>query len=295
MTEQIGFIGLGNMGEPMARNLIKAGYALSVYNRTRSRAEPLGKEGAKVVDSPAAAVTPGGIAITMVANDQALDDVTLGEDGLIERLGKGGIHLSMSTISTALANRLSEEHQRRGSTYVAAPVLGRPEAAAAKALNVMLAGPPEAKERVRPVAAAVGQSVWDFGERPSAANAVKLATNYLIMSAMESMAEALALAQKHGVAREDYWGLLSQVMFTSPVHQNYGKAIIEERFEPVGFRLALGFKDIDLALQAAAEARAPMPFASVLRDRLLNGLAKGRGDLDWVALTEGVWEDAAIE
>lgn len=294
MAEEIGFIGVGSMGLPIARNLIAAGYTLRVYNRTASKAEPLAAAGAQVVAQPAEVATPGGIVVTMVADDHALESVVLGDDGIVDRLGPDGVHVSMSTVAPATAARLAEEHQKRGSSYVAAPVFGRPDAAAAKKLWVTISGPQAAKERARPMLEAIGQGIFDFGETPSAANVVKLAGNFLIVAAMEALAEALTLAEKNEVSRTDMMAMLGQTLFSSPIYQNYGKMIAEKRHTPVGFQMALGLKDVNLVLQTAGDATMPMPLASLLHDRLITGLAKGRSGMDWSALSLSVLEDAGL-
>ncbi|SRR6266446_2269210 len=294
MSEQIGFIGLGNMGQPMARNLLNAGFALRVYNRNASKAEPLVAQGAQQVFKPSDVVEPGGIVITMVANDSALESVVLGEDGFLERLGPNGIHLSMSTVSPATARKLADLHAKHGSIYLAAPVFGRPEAAAARKLWICLSGTQPGKERVQPILNVLGQGVFDFGEDPGAANVVKLVGNFLIASAMEAMAEALTLAEKNGIERSKVIDMLGQTSFACPIYQNYGKVIAEEHYTPAGFLLSLGFKDVNLVLQTAESATMPMPFASLLHDRFLTAIAKGRGDMDWSALALGVSEDAGI-
>jgi 3-hydroxyisobutyrate dehydrogenase-like beta-hydroxyacid dehydrogenase len=294
MSEQIGFIGLGNMGQPMARNLLNAGFALRVYNRNASKAEPLVAQGTQQVFKPSDVVEPGGIVITMVANDSALESVVLGEDGFLERLGPNGIHLSMSTVSPATARKLADLHAKHGSIYLAAPVFGRPEAAAARKLWICLSGAQPGKERVQPILNVLGQGVFDFGEDPGAANVVKLAGNFLIASAMEAMAEALTLAEKNGIERSKVIDMLGQTSFACPIYQIYGKVLAEEHYTPAGFLLSLGFKDVNLVLQTAESATMPMPFASLLHDRFLTAIAKGRGDMDWSALALGVSEDAGI-
>lgn len=294
MSEQIGFIGLGNMGQPMARNLLKAGFELRVYNRNPAKAEPLVAQGARQVSRPGEVVEPGGIVITMVANYAALEQVVLGESGLLERLGSNGIHLSMSTISPATARKLAELHAKHGSIYVAAPVFGRPEAAAAQQLWINISGPQAAKERAQPVLKALGQGIFDFGEDPGAANVVKLAGNFLVAAAMEAMAEALTLAEKNGIDRSQVIEMFGQTIFNSPIYRNYGKAIAQKRYTPAGFYLSLGLKDVSLVLQTANEARMPMPFGSLLHDRFMSSIAKGRGEMDWSALALGVSEDAGL-
>jgi 3-hydroxyisobutyrate dehydrogenase-like beta-hydroxyacid dehydrogenase len=294
MNEPIGFVGLGRMGLPMAINLLKAGYTLRVYNRTPERTAPLIAQGAVSVSHPSEVAEPGGMVITMLSNDRALEEVASGGKGLPERLGPGGIHLSMSTVSPATARKLAEDHQRYGVAYLAAPVFGRPEAAAARKLWICLSGRQSARDRVRPVLDALGQAMYDFGEDPGAANVVKLSGNFLIASAMEAMAEALTLAEKNGIDRRRIADMLGQTIFACPIYQNYGKAIAQQRYEPAGFKLSLGLKDIDLVLQTSASSAMPMPLGSLLHDRFLSAIAKGRDELDWAAIALGVSEDAGL-
>lgn len=294
MSEQIGFIGLGNMGHAMAMNLHRAGYQLRVYNRDASKARQFIEAGAHQATKPAEVIEPGSIVITMVANDEALEQVTLGEGGLLERLAPGGIHISMSTVSPDIARQMTELHQQRGCHYIAAPVFGRPEAAAAKKLWICVAGTPEAKQRIQPVLLSMGQQVFDFGEEPEKANIVKVGGNFLIASAMEAIGETLTMAEKHGIDRSQLIDMYSQTMFACPIYQNYGKMIAERRFTPVGFLLQLALKDINLVLDSAEQAQTPMPLASLLHDRLLRGVALGRGESDWVEMTRMISEDAGL-
>ena len=294
MNESIGFIGLGNMGQPMAHNLLKAGFDLYVYNRSPNRAEPLVAQGAHQASRPSEVAEPGRIVVTMVANDNALESIVLGEEGFLEQLGPNGIHLSMSTVSPATARKLADLHAKLGCIYVAAPVFGRPEAAAAQKLWICLSGPQAAKERVQPVLHALGQGIFDFGEEPEAANVVKLTGNFLIAAAMEAMAEALTLAEKHGIDRTKVIDMFGQTSFACPIYQNYGISIAQKRYTPAGFYLSLGLKDVGLVLQTADNVKMPMPIASLLHDRLIAGVAKGRGDMDWSALALGVSEDAGM-
>src|SRR5207248_6943457 len=245
MSEQIGFIGLGNMGQAMAGSHLKGGYTLTVYNRTESKAEPLIAKGAKLARQPGEAVQPGGIVVSMVANDQALEEIVM-SPGFLERLGPNGIHLSMSTVSPFTSRKLAELHAQHGSIYLAAPVFGRPEAAAAQKLWICLSGAQAGKERVQPVLKVLGQGIFDFAEDPGAANVVKLTGNFLIASAMEAMAEALTLAGHNGIDRSKVIDMLGQTSFACPIYQNYGKAIAEERYTPPGFSLSLGLKDVGL-------------------------------------------------
>lgn len=292
--ESTAFIGLGNMGAPMARNLLDAGFAVTVFNRSPAPAERLAGAGAKLAATSSAAVTPGGTVLTMLANDAALDAVTLGETGFADRLGEGGLHISLSTVSPETSRRLAQEHARRGSLFLAAPVFGRPEAAQARKLWICQSGPAAAKARARPLLEALGQGIHDFGDEPGAANVVKLCGNFLILSAIEALAEALTLATKNGIDRRALAAFLGQTIFACPVYQNYGRIVAERAFEPAGFRLELGMKDVRLVRDVAEDAAVPMPLADLLHARILSGLAKGRAELDWTAMELSVAEDAGL-
>jgi 3-hydroxyisobutyrate dehydrogenase-like beta-hydroxyacid dehydrogenase len=294
MNTEIGFVGLGAMGEPMAANLAAAGYKLRVYNRTPSKADALVAMGATRVERPGDAAPAGGVAITMLADDAALEQITLGGGGLAERLGAGGIHVSMSTVAPATARRLAKHHATCGNFYIAAPVFGRPDAARAKRLWVLASGPAAQKTAIRPLLEAMGQAVFDFGEEPGAANVAKLAGNFLIAANLEAMSEALAMAEKQGVERAAVADMLSKTLFACPIYVGYGKAIAEKRFTPVGFRMPLGLKDLELALRTAAEVTMALPIASLVRDRFLASLAKGRGEMDWSAIALSVLDDAGL-
>ncbi|MGA8366331.1 MAG: NAD(P)-dependent oxidoreductase [Candidatus Acidiferrales bacterium] len=295
MVETVGFIGLGNMGEPIAANLLSAGYGLRVYNRTASKAAALVAKGAKAAANAAEVSSPGGIVLTMVANDQALEEICLPAGSFVERLGSGGVHISLSTIAPATARRLIEHHARHGVEFVSAPVFGRPEAAAAKRLWVCVSGPAAAKKRTQPILAAIGQGVFDFGEGAGAANVMKLCGNFLIASAIEALAESFALAEKNGASKQQLSEMLGKTFFACPAYQTYGKIIAEEKFEPAGFRLALGLKDVTLVLETAAASSMPMPLASLLHDHMLAAVAKGRENMDWTAVALGVAEDAGLK
>lgn len=291
--KRIGFIGLGRMGEAIARNLLGAGHRLVVWNRTPEKAGDLVRRGAERVASAADACPPGGVVFTMLADDTALEAVA-GSEGFVARLGRGGVHVSMSTISPGTARRFAESHEAGGSAYVAAPVFGRPDAAAAGKLWVCLSGAAEARARVLPLTREIGQGTFELGDDPGAANVAKLCGNFLIAAAMESMAEAFTLGEKSGLRPAELARIFGETLFACPIYRNYGATIAEGRFSPPGFALPLGLKDVSLVLAAAAEARAPMPLAGLLRDRLLSGIARGRQDLDWSALSLGARDDAGL-
>ncbi|HXN74588.1 MAG TPA: NAD(P)-dependent oxidoreductase [Candidatus Acidoferrales bacterium] len=295
MAETLGFIGLGNMGEPIAASLLRAGFALRVYNRTAAKSAALVAKGAAQIPSAAEVAQAGGIVLTMLADDRAVEEVALREHSFVERLGAGGIHISLSSIGPATSRRLAEHHAKHKVEYLAAPVFGRPEAAAAARLWVCTSGAPAAKQRVQPVLTAISQGIFDFGEDVGAANVVKLCGNFLIAAAIEAMAESQTLARKNGVDPKQLAEMFGKTLFAGPVYQGYGKQIAEQRFEPAGFRLALGLKDINLALQTGASSSVPMPIASVLRDRWTESVAKGRADMDWTAAALAVAEDAGLK
>ena len=293
-TAHIGFLGLGSMGAPMARNLLDSGLAVTVYNRTRSVAEAFGSAGASIAETPAGAVVEGGIAITMLANDAALEDVTLGPDGILQQLGKGGLHISMSTVSPETSKKLAALHAERGSLFLSAPVFGRPEAAAAKKLWICQSGSNAAKQRAKAILDILGQGIHDFGEDPGAANVVKLSGNFMILAAIETMAEAQALAEKNGIDRTMLANFFGQTIFSCPIYQNYGRTLAERAFEPAGFKLELGMKDVRLVRDVAEASMVPMPLADLLHARLLTSLAKKRGKQDWTAIELVTAEDAAL-
>ncbi|MEI2772263.1 MAG: NAD(P)-dependent oxidoreductase [Candidatus Competibacter sp.] len=294
MTETIGFIGLGSMGRPMANNLLAAGFDLRIYNRTPGKAVDLIASGARAVATPVEAVVPGGIVVTMVANDAALEAVTLGVEGIASGLGSGGVHLSMSTVSPQLARRLADVHREHGSHYVAAPVLGRPAAAAAGKLFILLSGSTEAKERVASLLAVMGQATRDLGDDPTQGHVAKLAANFMILSLVEVYAEVLTFAEKNGIGRQDMAQLFGDTILNVPLFHLYGELLARENYASPGFRLALGLKDIELILATGALSRTPTPVADLVHNRLLTAVAKGRSELDVTALALGVSEDAGL-
>ena len=281
------------MGAAMAANVLSAGFPLRVYNRTTAKAEPLVEKGAAPEATPADAAPRGGIAITMLTDDSALRAVA--SDEFARALGAGGIHLSMSTVLPATNESLAELHRRHGVSLVAAPVFGRPEAAAARKLWVCASGPAEALNRVRPVLDAMGQGVFEFGEAVGAANVVKLAGNFLLTAAIEAMAEAAAMGEKNGVPRDRLLGMLTQTLFNCQIYTGYGKRVIDADFDQVGFALPLALKDMRLARQTAEAANVPMPVLNLLCHRYLALLASGQENLDASALALGAANDAGLE
>ena len=281
---QVGFIGLGRMGSGMAANLLAAGHTLIVYNRSPAKAEPLIGKGARLAKTPGEAARGEVVIITMLADDHALEHVVFAHGGILEALAPGAIHLSMSTISVALAERLAAAHREKGQELVSAPVFGRPEAAASAKLFIVAAGKKEAVASCRPLFDVLGQRSFVVADEAPKANLVKLSGNFLIASVIEALGEAIALVSKAGIDRAQYVDLLTSTLFGAPVYKTYGALIVEERYHPAGFKAELGFKDIHLALSAAKDLKVPMPLASLISDRFLALLAGGGGALDWSAL-----------
>lgn len=290
---QIGFIGLGQMGVGMVANLLKAGHAVTVYNRTAAKAQPLVAQGAVAAASLAEACR-GEAVITMLADDAALESTVFGEQGVLRHLAKGAAHISCSTIGVALSQRLAAEHAKAGQDYLACPVFGRPPAAAAKQLFVVAAGPAAALEKVRPLLEAVGQKIFVVSEQAPAANLVKLSGNFLIGAMIEALGEAMALVEKGGVDRRAYLEVMTGSIFNVPVYKIYGGLIAERKFEPAGFAAPLGLKDVRLALAAADSLQVPMPVAGLVRDRFLALLAQGGEQLDWAAIGRLPAQDAGL-
>ncbi|HET6390623.1 NAD(P)-dependent oxidoreductase [Hyphomicrobium sp.] len=288
---QVGFIGLGHMGSGIAANLIKAGHDVTVYNRTRSKAEALASQGAKIAETPGDAC--GGDAVfTMLADDNAVSDTVYGDGGILASLKKGAAHISSSTISVDLSRRLAQDHGKAGQRYVAAPVFGRPDAAAAKKLFVVAAGQSEAVNKISPLLDAIGQRTFKISDQAEAANVVKLSGNFLIATVIESLGEAMALVGKAGVDKHQYLEVVTSTLFGAPVYKTYGTLIAGGKFEPAGFAAPLGLKDIGLALEAGHDLRVPLPLASLLRDRFLTLLANGGENQDWSAVGSLAAKDA---
>jgi len=297
MTDQIkiAFVGLGQMGGGIAANLIRAGFDITLYNRTRDKLKPLLDIGGKAAGSLAEACAGADILVTMLADDAAEEAITLGPDGAAAHLPKGALHVCHSTISAATARRLAAAHEAAGQPYLSAPVFGRPEAAAAAKLFILTGGKAEHIERAKPLFDKIGQRVFPMGDEPEAANIAKLGGNMLIATVIESLGEVLALAGKAGIDRAAYLDMLTSTLFSAPIYKTYGTLIVEEKFEPAGFAAPLGLKDIRLALAAAEELRVPLPIGSLLRDRFLALLAQGGEDLDWAAMGRLAARDAGLD
>ena len=291
---RIGFLGLGNMGAAIAANLKRASHEVTVWNRSADKARPLVELGATLAATPKAAAAHRDVVFTMLADDAALDSVMTGVNGLVAGLEPGALHVSMSTIAVATAERLAATHRAQGQGFLCAPVFGRPEAAAAAKLFVVAAGDPAYLRTAGPLLRVIGQRVFDVGTTPSAASLVKLCGNFMILSAVEAMGEAMALAAKGGVAKQQLLEVLTGSLFDSPVYRTYGAILAADRFRPAGFAAPLGLKDMRLVGQSAEALRVPMPLLSLLRDHLLQTIAQQGEDIDWSAIAHTVGKNAGL-
>jgi len=280
----VGFIGLGRMGRGMAGRLLAAGHDLAVYNRTRAKADALGEAGAKVVASIAELVRHGDVTITMLADDPALEAVALHHGGLVQALPKGAIHMVMGTHGVDVIRRIGASHAEAGQILVAAPVLGRPDVAAAGQLGIVVAGPSAAVDRCRPLLAAMGRRSFEAGTDPVAATSIKVTNNFVLGCAIEAMGEAFSLVRKYGVAPEVLYEVMTDGLFSAPAYKIYGKIIVEQSYDRVGQKALLGLKDANLALAAGEAVGVPLPSCNVWRDRLVGAVAHGDGDKDWAVM-----------
>ncbi len=289
MKQNIGFIGLGNLGTPIALNLVKSGHNLHVYNRTTSKAEPLKAQGAIVCESVSDLSKQCNIVFTIVSDDAALKSICEGDNGLINNLAKESIHVSLSTILPKTAEELFSLHEQHSQHYLASPVFGRPDAAQQSKLNFCFSGEEKIRKQIEPLLKdAGGMNVFDFGNVITAANTVKLCGNFLIASALEAIGESINLAKKSGVDEKKMWDMFSQTLFNTPLYHNYSKLILAQNFEPAAFTIKLGLKDMNLVLAQAEAAQQEMPLASLLQKNMQHIVANGKPDIDWSAVSTSV-------
>jgi len=287
----VGFLGLGTMGKAMAANLIKAGHVLTVWNRSPAPAAELGGIGAKIASSPGVAFG-GDAVISMLADDASTNAVVT--DDLLANAPKDLVHVNMATVSVAACGALNERHARRGLAYVAAPVFGRAEVAAAGKLNIVAGGSDAAIARVQPLLDALGQKTWRAGSDPAHASLVKITGNFMLAASIEMLAEAFSLTEKGGVDPKIFAEIMTSTLFAAPAFKIYSEIINAKRYEPAGFKLALGLKDVTLALEAGRASQTPLPLASLVRDHFIEGLAAGHGDKDWSALAAVIRRNAGL-
>jgi len=281
----IGFIGLGSLGAPIAENILDKGYSLTVYNRTPSKSIPFKQRGAAVAENIASLAAQSDVVFSIVSDDAALKSIITGKDGLLSAMKPGSIHISMSTILPKTALEMHRLHRSCNTHYLAAPVFGRPEAARIRKLNFAISGEAEVRVQTAQVLKDAGAaSIWDFGDEPIAANTVKLCGNYLIGAALQAMGEGISLARQSGIDAQKMWEMFTQTLFAAPIYINYGKIILEEKFEPAAFTAKLGLKDLNLVVEQASAVNQQMPLAHLLRDNLQNLVSSGRDQLDWSAI-----------
>lgn len=294
MTKRIGFIGLGAMGLPMAQNILKAGFELSVYNRTQDKAQSLIQQGAKLAKSPLELASQSDFIISMVSNDQALEEIVEGPLGILKSSQKPSIHISMSTVSPALSTHLEKKHQEEGIAFLAAPVSGRPERAKEGALWIFLAGNSQAKEACSPLLKTMSHKIFDLGEKPSQASLFKLGNNFMILSLIEAFSEVSALLEKGGIPIEKAAEVWGSSLFDAPVFHSYTPMLCKRNFSEGGFTLELGLKDMRLLQTCADKAQVPMPFLSDLHRNLLISMNLGRAKFDWSAISMLSREESGI-
>jgi 3-hydroxyisobutyrate dehydrogenase-like beta-hydroxyacid dehydrogenase len=278
----VGFLGLGSMGSAIAANILKAGNTLTVWNRSVGKTKDLEIAGAAVAQAPRD-LAACDVVFAMLANDDATRE-SIVASGLLAALAKRAVVVNCGTISIELARELTQRCAERGVGYVAAPVLGRPDVAAAGKLNVIAAGSPEALERVQPLLDAIGQKTWRVGSEPAQANVANIGANFLIASAIGAMGEAFAIAEGNGLDPHHLYDVVTNTLFAAPVYKNYGAQILEKRFEPAGFQLKLGRKDVGLAQSAGASANANLQLADALANVFDASIAAGDGEKDWSAI-----------
>ena len=291
----LAFLGLGSMGSGVAANLVKAGHDVAVWNRSQAKTEPLVAAGATAAKTPADAASDAEVVFTMVSDDVAQMAVVNGEHGLLNGMARNTLHVALSTISVATADRLAAAHKAHGQRYLSAPVFGRPEAAAAAKLFFVVAGASADIDEAEPLFGATGQRVFRIGETPSQANLIKLCGNFTILAAIEAMAEGMALAQKGGVPKAMLHEVLTGTIFNAPIYQIYGKIIVEGAYTPAGFKAPLGLKDMRLAAEAAETYRVPMPLLSLLRDHLIQTIAREGEAIDWSGIGQTVAKNAGLD
>jgi 3-hydroxyisobutyrate dehydrogenase-like beta-hydroxyacid dehydrogenase len=281
---KVGFIGLGKMGQAMTRRILAGGHDLTVYNRTKEKAAALTSEGAAIATSIASVCDGREVVITMVADDTAVKEVVLGKAGVRDSLRAGAIHLCMGTHSVAAVQALSAAHVQANQKMVSAPVLGRPDAAAAGQLGIVAGGPEEAVKACEPLFQVLGRRTFEAGTKPEGAAAIKLSNNFVLGAAIEAMAEAFSLVRKYGVAPQVLFDVMTDALFAAPAYKIYGKIMVDESYDKAGFMTLQGLKDLNLVLAAADQARVPMPSANNVRDRLLGAIAHGDGEKDWAVM-----------
>jgi 3-hydroxyisobutyrate dehydrogenase-like beta-hydroxyacid dehydrogenase len=292
---KIGFIGLGRMGQGMARRLLDAGHDLCVFDVVAAATAPLGAAGARVAASIREVAAGSEVVVSMLVEDAVIRDVAFGADGLCASLGRGAIHVVMGTHGVAMVRELETRHREAGQTLVAAPVLGRPDLAASGQLGIVVAGPEDAVERCDELLKVMGRRTFVAGLKPESATAIKLANNALLGCAMVAMAEGFSLIRKYGVLPQTFQDVMTEGLFSAPAYKIYGQKMVDESYDQVGSPIVVGLKDANLIAAAADLARVPMPSHNVYRDRLLGAVAHDDGNRDQAVLAREQARAAGLE
>lgn len=281
---KVGFVGLGRMGQAMAKRILDAGHEVAAYNRTPEKLKELAAAGAKVAKSVAEAASFGEAVFTMLTDDAAVGEVARQKGGLLEALPRGGIHICSGTHGVGVIRELTGAHKERGQVLVTAPILGRPEQVLAGAVGVVVGGPADAVKRCAPLFAAIGRRTFEAGSEPAAATSLKLANNFVLGCAIEAIGEGMALIRKYGVAPEVFYDVMTDGLFAAPAYKVYGKIIVDEAYDKAGQMAKNGLKDAKLALDAGAAMNVPLPSGQVWHDRLDEAVKAGEGEKDWAVM-----------
>lgn len=287
---ETGFIGLGNLGNIMVKNLVDSGRKIHIYNRTKEKTKPF-EETTFVHNKVTSVAAKCHIIFSILSDDAAVESLCFDQQ-LIENMQPGSVHVCLSTIAPSTAIRLHKAHQERNVDYITATIIGRPEAALARALTVCLSGASEKKEQVIELLTHLGgKNIKLFGDDPKSAAVVKICTNFLITSAIEAMGEAFNLAGKAGTDASAFYEMITETLFNAPIYKNYGKVIIDESYDKAGFTSQLGFKDTKLALALANDAGVTLPFADVIKNRFIINHNRGRNRYDWASIAKVIKEE----
>ena len=291
----LAWIGLGNMGLPMARNLHRKGHHVTGYNRTPEKARDLSALGFKVFSSIREALSGQSIVATMLSDDPSVRSVCEGASGLFELLPPKGIHLSFSTLSPTFVEEMTQEHERRGQILISCPVFGRPDRADAATLTIVTAGDREVLALMEDLFQALGSDLFHVGDRPSKANWVKILGNFTLGGLLETLSESLSLGERAGINPETLVEILDTALYHSPVFRGYGNLMATEKWDPAGFRMKLGLKDIRLVLKESDALEVSLPLADLIHSGFISGIHRGYGELDWSALKKVRADDSGRE
>jgi 3-hydroxyisobutyrate dehydrogenase-like beta-hydroxyacid dehydrogenase len=292
---KVGFLGLGRMGQGMSKRILDAGHDVVVYDVIKEATKVLGDAGAGVAGSVAEACKGRDIVVTMLAEDYVVKEVVLGAGGVRDSLPVGSIHLAMGTYSIPTVRMIDAEHSKANQVLVAAPVLGRPDLAATGQLGIVAAGPEQALAKCDPLFQVMGRRTFQAGSKPEHANAIKLANNFVLGCAIESMAEGFSFVRKFGVVPQAFYDVMTEGLFAAPAYKVYGKIMVDESYDKVGFTTLLGLKDFNLIMEAADLARVPLPSGNAFRDRLLSAIAHGEGEKDWAVVAREQGRSSGID